>query len=293
MSETTAKAWEYLVDHKQPLIVTGALGRLGRLLRLSEDSNYFSYFSMVWLARQAGQGLLGWDMLRDTAPDLPKGGILLHLAGALPGRGQSSALSDNPDMAQAVLAADRRQPFAHVVFVSTVAVYAPRAEAIPETVLPAPQNDYGRAKLLSETLLADGLGSRLTILRLANLAGADALLGGAARDVVLDPVVGQPGGPLRSYIGPQMLTQVIASLLGRIASGTPLPPILNLAQPGTVAMADLLAVSGKNWRFGPYKAETVPKVEVDVTLLTTLHALPTASAAELWADLRGLNGVWP
>ena len=293
MSETTTKAWGYLVNHKQPLIVTGAQGRLGRLLRLAEKTDDFAAFSTVWTARQAGQGVLGWDMVQDAVIDLPKGGILLHLAGALPGRGQSGALSDNLDMAQAVLAADRQQPFDHVVFMSTVAVYAPEAGAIPETRPPAPQNDYGRAKLLAENLLADGLGPRLTILRLANLAGADALLGGAGQDVVLDPVAGQTGGPLRSYIGPQMLTRVLGGLLGRIASAAPLPPILNLAQPGAVAMADLLTVSGKPWRFGPHRVGTVPLVEVDVTLLATLFPLPAASAADLWAEQSGLNGVWP
>ena len=293
MSDTIPKAREYLVNHKQPLIVTGAQGRLGRLLRLAGGSEDFAGFSTVWTARQAGPALRGWDMLRGDAPDLPKGGILLHLAAAVPGRGQSGDLLDNLALARAVLAADHRRPFAHVVFVSTVAVYAPEAGVIRETKAPAPQNDYGRAKHLAENLLAEGLGSRLTILRLANLAGADALLGGAVRQVVLDPVAGQPGGPLRSYIGPQMLAQVLGRLLGQMASNIPLPPILNLAQPGAVAMADLLTVSGKIWRFGPVRAETVAKVEVDVALLTSLFPLPTASASGLWADLSGLNGVWP
>ena len=276
---------------KQNLIVTGAGGRIGRLIRLSVGTENFTDFSIRFTSRHSEDPALRWDMTGTDLPDLPKGGILLHLAAALPGRGAATGLSDNMAMAQAVLRADQTASFTHVVFMSTVAVYAPQSVAISETVPAAPQNDYGRTKWQAEQILRAGLGDRLTVLRLANLAGADALLGAAARGpVLLDPVPGQAGGPLRSYIGPMTLARTLAVLL---AKPDRLPAILNLAQPGVVAMADLLDVSGRDWGFGPYRPEVLPKLEVDVTRMMSFCPLPIATAGTLWDEVSAMQGLWP
>ena len=83
---------------------------------------------------------------------------------------------------------------------------------LDETMPADPVSEYGRAKRDAEQALAKGLagsGVGLTCLRIGNIAGADALLGGqaasGAAQVVLDPVAGQPMGPERSYIGPLTL----------------------------------------------------------------------------------------
>ncbi len=280
---------------RTPLIVTGAAGRLGRLLRVFEDIEDFATFSTTWTARTASPGVTSWDMLGKKSPNLPKGGILLHLAGVLPGRGASGYLSDNAEMARTIVATDRLAPFAHVVFLSTVAVYAPQDGAIAEISLPDPQTGYGQAKLIAERALSEGLGKRLTILRLANLAGADALLGANAlgAKVVLDPVAGHNSGPERSYIGPLTFAKTMAALLAVCAKQEPLPPVINLAQPGSVAMADLLRVSGRDWCFGPIRDGVVPKVAVDVQRLARICPLVAANAETIVAELQSLQGRWP
>lgn len=274
-----------------PLIVTGSDGRIGRLVQAHAQITENAGFSPVWTSRKGHAGGPAWDMADRATPKLPVRGFLLHLAAVLPSRPPGADLRGNVDMARAVLAADRAAAFAHVFFLSTVAVYAPQDRAIAETEPADPQNDYGRAKFAAEQVLRDGLGERLTILRLGNLAGADALLG-AKGSVMLDPVPGG-GGPLRSYVGPVALAGVLVRLMALRAGGLDLPAILNLALPGAVDMADLLRAAGRDWRFGPPRAGTVARVEVDVARLAKLVALPPARAADIVADLNTLQGLWP
>ena len=277
---------------KIPLIVTGAGGRIGRLLQIFADTPEFAAFSTTWTSR-AGQQV--WNLTGGGVPDLPKGGILLHLAAVLPGPHHDDLIAGNLRLAEAIIAQDRLSSFSHVVFMSTVAVYAPGPQAIAETILPVPQTDYGRAKLQCETRLCAAFGGRLTLLRLANLAGADALLGGnnGSGDVILDPILGTSSGPVRSYIGPKTLARTLGVLLGQIAQGIALPGILNLAQPKAAAMDQLLSAAGRPWRFGPARPATGAKVEVNVSTLMGIFPLPDLDPAALIAELDDLRGRWP
>jgi UDP-glucose 4-epimerase len=74
---------------------------------------------------------------------------------------------------------DGRMPAdAHVVMVSTRKVYGPAGdEPLVETRTPAPQDAYGRNKLVTEQLLRDRFGPNLTILRLSNIFGFEDLPG--------------------------------------------------------------------------------------------------------------------
>lgn len=273
-----------------PLIVTGAGGRIGRLLRLSAAD--LQPCAPLWLARRPDGQTAGWDIAQEVPADLPRGATLLHLAAVLPGRG---SLDDNETTARALVRADRSVGFSRVVVMSSVAVYAPEDGPIPETRPPAPASAYGQAKLGTERILAAGLGPRLTILRLANLAGADALLGGAARSgpVILDPIMGQAGGPVRSYIGPLSLARALGGVLRALAEGKAVPTVLNLAQPGAVAMADLLDAAGLDWSFGPARKEAVARVEVEVSRLASIVPLTPADPKAMAAELASLSGRWP
>ncbi len=277
---------------KIPLIVTGAGGRIGRLLHIFARASEFAAFSMIWTSRDGPQV---WDLTGAGVPGLPRGGILLHLAAVLPGPHHDDLIAGNLRLAEAIIAQDRLSPFSHVVFMSTVAVYAPGTQAIAETEVPAPQSDYGRAKLHCETRLCAAFGGRLTILRLANLAGADALLGGnpGSGEVVLDPIPGTSSGPLRSYIGPKTLARALGVLLGQIALGKTLPGILNVSQPKAVAMDHLLTAAGRAWRFGPSRTATVAKVAVDVSVLMNICPLPDLDPAAVIDELDDLRGRWP
>ncbi|MFE0756229.1 NAD-dependent epimerase/dehydratase family protein [Inquilinus sp. NPDC058860] len=67
---------------------------------------------------------------------------------------------------------------AHVVMVSTRKVYGPAGdEPLAESRTPAPQDAYGRNKLVTERLLQDRFGPNLTILRLSNIFGFEDLPG--------------------------------------------------------------------------------------------------------------------
>jgi len=75
--------------------------------------------------------------------------------------------------------ADGRMPAdAHVVMISTRKVYGPAGDQpLVETRVPAPQDAYGRNKLVTEQLLQDRFGPNLTILRLSNIFGFEDLPG--------------------------------------------------------------------------------------------------------------------
>ncbi|MBI1171144.1 NAD-dependent epimerase/dehydratase family protein [bacterium] len=226
-------------------------------------------------------------------PSFPVRPIFLHLAGQT--AGDAAALAENRRSTLALCKAAESTGAGHVFLMSSAAVYAPSALPITEAQPPDPVSDYGRAKLEAETVAQDLLPpERLTILRLGNLAGADALLSRAREGAVsLDPIDGQAGGPERSYIGPRALSLVLKGLVRRVLRGDVLPQVMNVAQPPALAMADLLRAAGADWRFGPPRASAIPRVELSVDLLAQLVEIPAASAAGVIKDLGSLQGLWP
>lgn len=274
-----------------PVWVTGASGRVGRALRAIWGHKARETLQILWCDRSSrGSADIFWDIGQNPPPALPDGLIVLHLAGKITGTpgelAQNSAVTEA--VCQAAVAAGAR----HMFLMSTAAVYAPGPGLLDETAPPAPINPYGASKLAAETVAAQIMQGRLTILRLANLAGADALLGPLRPELVLDPVAGQAGGPVRSYIGPRALALALADLLHLAADGTVLPDVLNLAQQPPVAMADLLQAHGQPWRFGPPRAGTVARVALNTDRLAALVTLPHASPETLIADMTSVPG-WP
>lgn len=281
-------------DRATAVLVTGASGRIGRALRVLLPANRAGALPILWQGRRDEPWAdLNWDIGADPQVGLPGGLIVLHLAGRTSGGPQD--LDENRVLTETVCHAANASAAAHVFVMSSAAVYAPGPAALTERAEPAPGTAYGRSKLAAERAAAAVLrGPGLTVLRLANLAGADALLGNI-RDgfpSILDPVPGQPGGPERSYIGPRVLAAVLQALVARAAAAEPLPRILNLAQPGVIAMADLLTARGQPWSYGPERAEVVPRVVLDTGLLQSLVPVPTATPAGLVAELASVPG-WP
>ena len=272
------------------LLVTGANGRIGRALRAIWAENQTAGLPILWHGRRADPGVdLVWDIGNNPPVALPPGLVVLHLAGLTTGAPQE--LAENTRMTQAVCLAARAAGAVQILIMSSVAVYAPGPDPLTEDDRPAPISPYGHAKLAAEHVALDSLSpGQVTLLRLANLAGADALLGGCrpGQTVMLDPIAGQAGGPERSYIGPRALAQVLSGLVGR----GDLPALLNVAQPGVVAMADLLTARGQPWAFGPPRAAAVPRVVVATDRLAALVPLTPATPAELIADLLSVKG-WP
>lgn len=278
------------------LLVLGATGRLGRMLRMAWAAAPPAGLEPLWQTRRApppGGGWLCWDMLAAPPPGGLRADAVLCLAGVT--RGALPAdLAQNAGLARAALAAARAAGARHLLLASSAAVYGPGAADAAESCPPAPVSAYGRAKLAAERAAAAaadrpgrGPGPALTCLRIGNVAGADALLGGAApgRAVVLDRFPGG-AGPLRSYIGPGGLARVLAALAWRAGQGAALPRVLNLAAPGAVAMADLLAEAGLAWRWRPAPPGAVARAVLDVSRLAALVAPPAGGAAAIVADWR-------
>jgi nucleoside-diphosphate-sugar epimerase len=275
------------------LVLTGASGRIGRALRLKWGAGVAG-LTVLWSSRNPGQGIdIPWDIGAEPAPALPNGAIFLHLAGQT--RGDAAMLAENRRSASAVAEAAQASGARHLFFMSSAAVYQPEPDLIDETRTPEPAGDYGHAKLEAERALREHPRSfGLTILRLGNLAGADALLSSARQGpVMLDPIAGQSGGPERSYIGPVALAAALAALIALTVRGKALPEILNLAQDPALPMADLLTTFGAPWQFGPPRAAAVPRVALSVVRLKNLINLPQASAASVVADLNSLKALWP
>lgn len=282
-----------MTSEPMPLLIMGGTGRIGRALRAQDLAIQSAGMRPLWQARDERPGHLAWDILAEPCPEGCASGVILCLAGVV--RGTSEALALNEALASAACKAATEQGAQHVFLASSAAVYGPSAAALNEQAMPAPLGDYGRAKLVMEHAAlgwhrAGGPG--LTVLRIGNIAGFDALLGGLRPDqtVRLDPVAGRTGGPARSYIGPLSLGSVLVQLAGLAAKGRRLPKILNVAAAPPVSMGDLLDAAGADWRYGAPNPGVLPKVELNLGLLAELVDLPPAAgrAAAMVAEWRGL-----
>ncbi|NVK15315.1 MAG: NAD(P)-dependent oxidoreductase [Rhodobacteraceae bacterium] len=259
-------------------LVMGSSGRIGQLLRLSWPRSA----ELVWQARCPPLELAPeavWDFdwrILDPMAD-PEGlaraargaEVILCLAGVVPGSRRNQPLSDNAGLAlAAVHAAARAGGGARVILTSSAAVYGSQPGLLDEDSPLQPASGYGRAKAEMEmkaAVLAAELGVQVTALRIGNIAGLDAALGGWRPGFRLDRF---PCGrtPRRSYIGAAALARVLAALVAAPA----LPPVLNVAQPGTVAMGELLQAAGLPYDLQAAPEAAIPDVQLDVSRLMRL-----------------------
>lgn len=271
-----------------PLLITGGTGRIGTILHDCWPWAIKGGLRPIWQSRRPKVGFLPWDILHAPAPPWA-GGIVLHLAG-----GRADPGAEVP-LALAVLRAARAQGARHVFLASSAAVY-PAGTDLTEETAPAPASPYGKGKRAMEEAALDWQarhGQRLTILRIGNVAGADALLGNLGEGpVTLDPVDDGPLGPLRSFIGPVTLSAVLAFLAGLAAARTALPTVLNIATPRPVAMGALLEAAGLPWTFGPPNPATRAQVTLNTRRLQALVRLPpnASQPRAIVAEWRNVTG---
>jgi nucleoside-diphosphate-sugar epimerase len=196
---------------------------------------------------------------------LPRADAVLALWGVT--AGDETALAANTTLAEDAQRLGAALGARLVIHASSAAVYGadPRARFSEDAPLDRPVTPYGAAKRAMEARLQAlaPQGPRAVWLRIANVAGADALFGNVARGtpITLDRFA-DGSGPLRSYIAPQDLARVVVAL----ARSDDRPEgALNVAAPGAVAMQTLLEAAGIpfEWRDAPETA--LQRVVLDVT----------------------------
>lgn len=269
------------------VLLLGATGRLGGMLR----RHWPQPGDLRCQSRRAMAGFTRFDLpALGQAPaaealEAAKGArAILCLSGVTPAavarRGQP--LSDNTTLALAALDLAQAVGVPRVLIASSAAVYGAGSGALSERQTVAPASDYGRAKLAMEQAVAARTTEGVTLLRIGNVAGADAILGGWRPGMELDRF---PEGrtPRRSYIGPVTLARVLHQLCARAA----LPPVLNLASPGVVEMGALLDAAGLAWQPRPAGPGSIAAVELDTNALERLVSFAPENSTPA-----GLVGEW-
>lgn len=281
------------------LLIVGGTGHLGRLLQPALREGAAAGVQPVWQSRRAetpGQGQwLTFDPLADPAAYAAAARaaeVVLALAGAT--SGSAADLACNAALAGAALAAAEAAGGRPVILASSAAVYGAGLPPDPargwsEADSCDPVSAYGAAKCAMEAAVAGRRG--VTVLRIGNVAGADALLGRSAPQGgrVLDRFA-DGTTPRRSYIGPQALARALVRLARFAAAGIALPERINLALPGAVSMAALLEAAGEAWQPRAAPEGAIAEVRLDVTRAVELGLVPEAPAraSAILADLRAL-----
>ncbi|SDY30067.1 Nucleoside-diphosphate-sugar epimerase [Jannaschia faecimaris] len=244
------------------LAVTGSTGRIGRMLgRVWQGSD------TAWLKRS--------DRIADRLDDRR---CLVALAGVT--RGDDTALAGNSDSALRALSAAEQAGVARVLIFSSAAIYGRADGPLTEAQAPTPISAYGMAKARMEDTVrawadARPAGPEVVILRLGNVAGADALLSRTDATAPALDIFADGRSCRRSYMGPATLAQTLAAL-GRHPDR--LPPILNISTPRTVEMAALLNTEGRAWVARRPRPDAIPEVRLNTSLLQDIIPLDQGSA---------------
>lgn len=274
--------------HFSDILVMGATGRIGRVLQQCWAADAVGR-RVLW----QGRAVIGLDAAAHQvilAPLSEPAGLaqaaagrqILCLAGGVPGRGD---LDDNWRLAAAALHA--APPGGRVLLCSSAAVYGNQPGLLAENAPMSSLHAYGLSKVGMEqraTALAADLGVELCLLRIGNIAGLDAILGGWAAGFQLDQFA-DGSTPVRSYIGGATLARVLADLLMQ----PQLPAVLNLAQPEGIQMGALLQAAGLSWNPRPAPDTAIARVVLDTGLLQDLMPLAAADAGQMVQEWRTLE----
>jgi len=280
-------------------LLVGATGRVGRMVARAWHAQPPEDAQVVTQSRRPGAGaglvwapLDGPDALR---ADIRRNGAfaaMIALAGTTPATG--SDMDENRTLALACARAATDAGIGRVLIASSSAVYGAGSGApLAETAPMRPLNPYGEAKARMESALEAWRADipDLCILRIGNVAGADALLlnalqADAGRPVVIDRFA-DGTGPVRSYLGPVALARVLDRL---IRGPGPLPPCLNVAA-GPVAMDALAQASGRPWTYRPAPPTALRTLLLDHHRLERLHHFAPAerTAPGMVAECRSVG----
>ena len=270
------------------VLVLGAAGRLGRMLAACWPASD----DLVLQSRRSRPGHLTLDTLADPdglARAAEGARAIVCLAGVTPAHAAATGdrMRLNTDLALAALEAARRSGAGRVFLASSAAVYGRGGAGLHEGMACVPVSTYGEAKQdMERSVRAAADGHPVTALRIGNVAGADAILGGWSEVMELDTLA-DGTTPLRSYIGPATLARVVH----RLTMTSDLPDTLNIAAPGAVAMGALLDAAGLPWRSRPAGPDTIARVVFDTGRLERLFDFTPedSTAAGMVAEWRALS----
>ncbi len=269
------------------VLVLGATGRIGAILRQCWSGNRARWQSRSTLP---GSDWLHFDPLNDPSALISAAtgcGTILCLAGVTNARAAAGCdLNDNLTLARAAIRAGA-EAGAQVLLTSSAAIYGASSGILDEACPPAPLSDYGRIKAVMEAEgaeLGEQLGVGVTALRIGNIAGLDAILGGWHPGFALDRFA-DGRTPLRSYIGPEALAHVLADL----CTIRNLPGTLNIAAPTPIEMGGLLDAAQLEWTARPAREGAIPHVHLSTERLARLHPPVSADPADMVAEWRRLR----
>jgi nucleoside-diphosphate-sugar epimerase len=262
-----------------PLIL-GASGRVGGALRRVAAAGLWPGVQPVWHAR-SGEADVTFDLL-GRVPALPRVQGVVVLAGVTSGSDGELAL--NTDLALAGIALARERGLGRVLVLSSAGVYGPAQGPRAESDPMLPGTPYGRAKRAMEGTVS-GLGA--TCLRLANVAGCDALFASALRGRVRLDRFPDGSGPSRAYAGPVTLARVLDALLRHEGE---LPSVLNVASPNPLSMEEVLVAMGVPFDWAPAPPGALHRLALDTSLLSGIVDLPELTPDALVAEARA--GGW-
>ncbi len=274
------------INGNDKVMLLGASGQLGSMLRkLWPEPD-----ELICQSRYRRAGFVTYDQCHDVvaARRAVRGArTVVCLSGVTPRNAKLSgdAFSLNTDLALAAVHAAYVAKASRVFLLSSAAVYG-RARGIQhEDAACAPVSRYGQSKLDMERVAlkaAAKLGQPTTVLRIGNVAGADAILGSWQGGMQIDRL---PDGrtPCRSYIGPETLTRVIHGLTQVLD----LPDIINIASPGSVEMGGLLDAADLAWSPRSAQGDVIDNVE-----LSTVRLERHLSGAAQSSTAEGLVAEW-
>ena len=240
------------------VVILGASGRLGGLIR-----PFWQNMNTIWQSRSLQQGFKSLDILKDPdglATLLSGSTAVMCLAGVTPSS-TNGTLEQNALLAEACLNAAKVAKVGRVFLTSTAAVYGKQTNVLDERCPVQPLSDYARAKIAME-----GVASRhdqvSTVLRIGNVAGADAILGNWYPEMEIEQLEDSTT-PKRSYVGPATLSRILMEL----TMCQTLPPILNVAAPESIHMNELLDSAGLYYTKKLASDQTIAEVTLNTKLL--------------------------
>jgi len=261
-------------------VILGANGKLGRILGFWAAKTGVSWITQ---SRNGSSDLLWSGNFDDPACDdvLQSGATLINMIGATSGD-PDTLHHMNVSFVENLLLRAAKNNVAHVVLASSAAVYGGKGSGtFHEESSKNAAAPYGTSKIameaVAETCVRIPNTPKITILRIGNVAGADALIDAACRHSEAETPMPlhrfQDGSaPIRSYIGPQDLFRAIRDLSK--STDDPLR-VFNVAHPQPVSLSDLATAYRSHlfpslkWIDAPAPDEALREVVLDTARLTS------------------------